>query len=84
MTDKILTDEDVERLGQALITMTQEVWVLRDRQRVLEAALEEAGVLDRAIIDAYTPDAKLAESLAQERQQLIDNILLALGAANDD
>jgi len=84
MTDETLNDGDVGRLGQALITLTKEVWVLRDRQRVLEAALEAAGVLDRAVIDAHTPDAKLAESLAQERQQLIDNILQALGAANDD
>lgn len=84
MSDRIPGDGDADRLGQALITLTKEVWVLRDRQRVLEAALEEAGVLDRAVIDAYTPDAKLAEALAQERQQLIDDILHALGAANDD
>ena len=84
MADRILNDEDVDRLGQALIALTQEVWVLRDRQRILEAALEQAGVLDQAVIDAYSPDAKLAESLARERQQLIDNALQALGAANDD
>lgn len=83
MADRILNDDDVDRLGQALFILTQEVWVLRDRQRILEAALEAAGVLDHAVIDAYSPDAKLVESLAQERQQLIDNVLQALGAAND-
>jgi hypothetical protein len=84
MADRILNDDDVDRLGQALIMLTKEVWVLRDRQRILEAALEEAGVLDHAVIDAHAPDAKLTESLAQERQQLIDNVLQALDAANDD
>jgi len=75
---------DVDRLGQALIMLTEELWVLRDRQKILEALLEDAGVMDRATIDAFAPDAELGKSLAAERRQLIDRILAALGTSPAD
>jgi len=75
MSDRVLKIEDVDRLGQALLTLTKEVWVLRDRQRILEAALEDAGVLVGAAIESYEPSGKLKEALRQERRQLIDTIL---------
>ncbi len=81
MTERILTADDVDRLGQALLTLTQELWVLRDRQMVLEAALAEAGVLAPDAIDRHVPGAELAASLADERRRLLDTVLAALGTA---
>ena len=75
MTEYVLKPEDIDRLGAALITLTREIWVLKDRQRILEAVLEDAGVLDRSLIDSYVPDEGLSEALKLERQQLIDNVL---------
>ena len=83
MTDRNLTPQDLDRLGQALLTLTKEVWVLRDRQRILEAALDQAGIVSPAALDTFEPDTALAESLANERSELIERILNSLGSAPD-
>jgi hypothetical protein len=75
MSDRVLKVEDVDRVGQALLTLTMEVWVLRDRQRILEAALEKSGVLTAGAIDTYEPSDELKTSLRDERHRLIDSIL---------
>jgi len=75
MSDRVLKVEDVDRVGQALLTLTMEVWVLRDRQRILEAALEKAGVLSAGAIDTYEPSDELKTSLRDERHRLIDSML---------
>lgn len=79
MNDPVLQSEDLDRLGQALLTLTRELWVLKDRQRVLEAALAEAGVLAPDAVDSFTPGDALGQALQAERRQLIDAVLDALG-----
>jgi len=74
-----LNPEDVDKLGDALIALTQELWVLRDRQIMLEAKLEEAGVMNREELDRMQPDDVLTGELSEQRQQLIANVLSALG-----
>ncbi|MCK6370853.1 MAG: hypothetical protein L6Q83_05895 [Gammaproteobacteria bacterium] len=78
MSNPVLSMTDVDRLGQALLALTRELWVLRDRQRILEAALVEAGALLPNVIDAWQPDAALQQILSAERGQLIDAVLDAL------
>jgi hypothetical protein len=78
MTEPILQSDDIDRLGQALITLTRELWILKDRQRVLEGALIDAGVLDRDAVDNYQPDAALTETLEAERKRIIDELINAL------
>lgn len=78
-----LQPEDLDRLGQALITLTQELWITRDRVRVLEAALAEAGVLPPDAVDELQPDDALAEALREERAQLIERVLGALEGKSD-
>jgi hypothetical protein len=78
MKDQALDRVDVDQLGQALITITKEIWVLKDRQRVLETVLAEAGLLDRVNIDTYQPDQTLEEELRDERQKLINTVIDAL------
>jgi len=84
MTDTNFKPEDLDRLGQALLELTKEVWVLRDRQRILEAALEQAGILDTVTIDTFEPESALAESLATERREMIQRILTAMGSSSKD
>ena len=67
LTDNALTPADLDRLGHAVLTLTQELWVMKDRQRVLEALLEEAGVL--------MPGA--------ERHRLIDQVIGTLHTSDD-
>lgn len=83
MKDQVLRATDIEQLGQALITLTQELWVVKDRQRVLEAALADAGLLERITIDQYQPDDALQRELQTERQKLIDGIIDTLTSRAD-
>ena len=80
MTDNALTVEDIDRLGQTVISLTKELWVLKDRQLVLEAALAESGLLKPGAIDAFAPDEKLTKKLADERRRLLDGVLGTLTA----
>lgn len=82
-TDLNLAPEDVDRLGQALITLTKELWVVKDRQRVLEAALAEAGIVTPEALDAWQPDAALDAQLGTERRRLIDAIIEVLTQSPD-
>jgi hypothetical protein len=75
MTDQVLRSEDIDRLGQALITLTKELWVMKDRQCILEAALADAGVLEHGAIDRYQPDDALQSNLDNARKQLIDGLI---------
>lgn len=73
-----LQPEDIDQLGQALLTLTKELWVTRDRVRILEQALNDAGVLSPGAVDKLQPDATLSEELDAERAALIDAVLRAL------
>jgi hypothetical protein len=69
---------DLDRLGKALITLAGELWVLKDRQRILETALQEKGVTTSELLDKYQPDTALAEQLAKDRAAFIEKLLNSL------
>ena len=73
-----LQPEDIDRLAEALITLTKELWVVKDRMHVLETILAEAKLLDPDALSSYQPGPELTEALSQERSQLINNVLGAL------
>ena len=78
MSTNNLRPEDLDRLGQALITLSKELWVVKDRVRLLEATLTDAGVLLPSAVDQLQPDAALQAELGKERAQLIEQVLGAL------
>ena len=78
--ETLLNPADLDQLGQALITLTKELWVLKDRQLILEAALADAGIVAKEVVDRYQPDEMLKEQLRAERQRLIDTIIDVLTA----
>lgn len=78
MSDKNLRPEDLDRLGKTLITLAQELWVVKDRQKILEAALAEASVLEAEAADRFQPDEELSKRLEAERAEYIDQVLGAL------
>lgn len=76
---QILDGSRVDDLGEAVIALTRELWVLSDRQAVLEAVLAEAGLpIDK--LDHYQPDEAMTARLAARRQALLDTVISALGA----
>jgi len=74
---------DIDKLGQALLTLTKELWVVKDRLRVLEAALAEAGVIPPDAVDTFQPDEELSAVLDKECTQLIEHVLTTLDYSED-
>lgn len=83
MKDPKLKTEDIDKLGQAILSLTEELWVVKDRQRILEDLLDKAGIVPGATLDQHQPDAKLARQLASDRQQLVNNVIGALRGPRD-
>jgi len=73
-----LRDDDIDRLGKALLSLCRELWVVKDRLCILEAALADKGVIASDLIDAYEPDEELQQRLADERAALVNSVLDAL------
>jgi hypothetical protein len=68
-------DPNVDRVLGVVLELAAEVYVLRDRLRTVELALERAGGLSRAELERYEPsEAERALRLA-ERDALIARIL---------
>ena len=84
MSSNNLRPEDIDRLGQALITLTKELWVIKDRVRVLETVLADAGIVTPDAINTFQPDAALQEILDKDRAQLINQVLGALERKDND
>ncbi|MCP3999441.1 MAG: hypothetical protein GY727_00820 [Gammaproteobacteria bacterium] len=84
MSSNNLHPEDLDRLGQALITLTKELWVVKDRVRILETVLADAGVVTPDAVDTFQPDDALQKTLETDQIQLINQILIALESKNKD
>lgn len=72
-------DPAIDRLLGMIMTLSAEVWVLSDRMKSVEQLLDSKGVLSRADIDAYQPDAATAQALAADRgdfaKALMDHVI---------
>ena len=75
---KALQGEDMDKLGQALLTLASELWAVKDRQFVTEAVLRAKGIDISEEVDTYTPDPELEAKLAEERQDLVKKVVLDL------
>ena len=80
---RIIRPDQVDNLGEALIALTEEVWVLTDRVMVQEALLEAKGVMTKDEIDRAEPSADLEKALAERRERLIERIERALRGVSD-
>ena len=73
-----LTDVDVASLGQAVLTLTRELWVITDRMHVMEAVLAKHGLDIIDEITQHKPDSDLSDKLQQEGVALIERVLASL------
>ena len=73
---------NVDDLGRALLLLATEIAVLNDRQRVLEAVLEERGIAVADAVRDYQPSGALAEALKAEQARLAKLIVEALCPPN--
>lgn len=75
---QILAPKDIDDLGEAILSLAREVWVLTDRQLVLEQVLAEEGIDIRDKVDRYKPDPAFAADLSARRKRLIGELLRTL------
>lgn len=68
----------LDKLTQAFFHVASELWVLRDRQAVLEGLLADAGVIAPAAVQSHRPEGASAEALAAEREAFIATMLAYL------
>lgn len=74
-----LTAEDVPALGEALLNLTRELWVLNDRVMVLEAVLESQGIAVTEAVESFEPDDAFAERAKARGSALVANVLEPFG-----
>jgi hypothetical protein len=77
---RILTDDQIDDLGEALITLTREVYVLTDRVRVLEQVLDDKGLDVHKAVDRYQVGPELQKDLDAKRDNLLNAVLKSLRA----
>lgn len=67
------------QLFQSLAALAEEVWILRDRQRVLEEVLARHGLDVRQEVARFQPDAAMTKALEEERRAFIGAVLRSFG-----
>ena len=78
-----LTADDMPGVGQAVITLTHELYVLIDRIAALEAVLERHGLNVSEEIEAYKPNEEQQERLNQRGRALVARVTNALAGELD-
>jgi len=73
-----LTDADIAGLGQAVLTLTHELWVLTDRQAALEGVLKTHGIDVAAEIETYQFTTDERKALDQQGRPLVERITSAM------
>lgn len=78
--DSALRADPVARLA---LTLAKELWMLRDRQLVLEHVLSQQGTSVRDLVERHQPDGELAKLLETERSRFVGEVIAALSAPGD-
>ncbi|MDI9915320.1 hypothetical protein [Rhodococcus sp. IEGM 1379] len=73
----------LDDLARMVTELTSELWILKDRNMILEKILENSGVLTSSAVDEYQPDATLSASLLDERRALAERIFGAILPSDD-
>jgi hypothetical protein len=72
---KALEPHDVDKVGQALMTLAKELWIVKDRQMVTEAVLAKRGIDIGEAVSTFMPDAALEAKLAAAREGLVKKLM---------
>ena len=73
-----LADPLLDATVRMLVELSAQVWVERERRLTLEALLESRGLLGRADIEAFQPNAEQAASFKAERARFIEDVFKEL------
>ena len=78
-----LTADDMPGVGQAVMTLTHELYVLIDRIAALEAVLERHGLDVSTEVEGFKPDAEQQERLNERGRALVARVTNALAGKPD-
>jgi hypothetical protein len=70
-------------IAQLALTLAKELWLLKDRQMVLEAVLSREGFAVAELVERYQPDGDFKRALDGERERFVAAILEALQRPGD-
>ena len=65
----------LDRLLESVMVLSAELWVERDRRRILEQLLAQRGIVSPEDIESYTPGADEEAERARQRSQLTHRVL---------
>lgn len=71
-------DPAIDRIMGVVMALAGEVYVLRDRMRVLEARLAEQGVLAPGALDSFSPTPEQAQATQADRDAFVSHLLDSL------
>jgi hypothetical protein len=69
-------------LHQVVFNLARELWVIKDRQMVLEDVLKSRGIDAAELVDQHQPGPELARQLDEERAQLLERVFQPMTAAD--
>jgi Tfp pilus assembly protein PilN len=73
-----LDDRSIDNLMAMIMTLTQEISVLRDRLDTIEQLLAEKKTISLEDIDTFEPSDDLVEQRKERRQLLLKRVLLPI------
>jgi hypothetical protein len=78
-TDPVyLRDPVLDASVRMLVELAAQVWVERERRLALEHVLESSGLVSRAALESYAPDAAAVEAIKAERGRFIEDVFKEL------
>jgi len=75
---KYLDDGSIDNLMAMIMTLTQEISVLRDRIDTLEYMLENKDIISNKDFDEFIPSDDLETTRKNRRHELLERVLLPI------
>jgi hypothetical protein len=70
-------------VAQLALMLAKELWVLKDRQLVLEAVLSQNGIPVRELVERWQPTAAEREAIDAARRKFTAEVVAALEGPGD-
>ena len=75
---RYLDDGSIDNLMAMIMTLTQEISVLRDRIDTFEQILEDKNIISKKEFDEFIPSDDLETTRKNRRHQLLERVLLPI------
>ena len=75
---RYFADPVTDRLASVVAELAAQVWVLKDRQRILELRLVSRGQIEPAEVDMYEPSEEEQKALREERDRFLERVFREL------